>query len=155
MKLAAGLLRMHAGAHRASSVAGCSNRVPLHLAARGRRFWHADVSTQIQDQINLAASDETLALLAHKEALNNPDVQAVLCEWRQRSDAINEGQSDLLSKMLATRRSDKKELFVQNDVYLSEIESHGFDFDFTVVNYQSALHELIYSSALKILVEKR
>lgn len=130
-------------------------RVPLHTTLRHRSSFHVDSFDRTSVELMIASGEDAAVLAAHQQALKIPDVQGVMAEWRTRRDSIDQGDNDLLGKTLAATRASGKDVFVLNDLFLSEIDALGYDFDYTLLSYQPTLHEFIYSAALKILVEKR
>ena len=79
---------------------------------------------------------------------------ALLEEWRQRRNSVVYGGSDLLDRVLANPRAEPLGVFANTDCYLDDIKVFGFDVDFTCVTYSQELHQLLYSTALRTLVER-
>lgn len=83
------------------------------------------------------------------------DASALLAEWSRRRDHIFEGTSDLLAKLQAQPRINISDCFANTDVSLDTVSAYGFDLDFTLVGYEPALQEMLYSAALRNLVDNR
>jgi len=84
-----------------------------------------------------------------------PAAAAVLEEWVRRRQAVDSGQSDLLARLLGQPHADASTVFANTDVHLRDCDVVGFDFDYTICGYTEALHELIYTSALRSLIDKQ
>lgn len=101
-----------------------------------------------------APKPDTAPVAAARQVALAAEVAPILNEWRLRREAVDAGESELLHKMLAQRQADPASIFSNTDVHLSDYDCHGFDFDYTLCSYKEPLHELIYQSALRILIDK-
>ena len=71
-----------------------------------------------------------------------------------RRNGIAHGSSDLLDRVLSHPNADPNGVFANCDLFLGDIDTYGFDLDFTCVTYTEALHTFLYDTALNTLVEK-
>ena len=80
---------------------------------------------------------------------------ALLNEWAQRRDTIFNGSNELLHKLTSLPKTDDSGVFATTDVELNDVQAYGFDLDYTLAHYHTALESFIYDSAVKVLVEQK
>ena len=71
-----------------------------------------------------------------------------------RQEAVVEGHSDLIARILAQPQQTPSDVFSCTDVWLGDTDIWGFDFDYTLAMYTESLHNFIYSTALSTLVSR-
>lgn len=54
----------------------------------------------------------------------------------------------------ASERSNACGIFVNNEINLSDINVYGFDYDYTLANYNEELHHVLYDLGKIALVDK-
>ena len=85
--------------------------------------------------------------------LKTVDSHNLINEFKFRCELAKTGGGYMAESMIKSQAIDENKVYVNSDLFLSNLKCYGFDYDYTLVHYKDSMLNLIYELCVQYLVD--